>query len=76
MQTEITLSESELNMDFLKRIKSFLKTRKSSKIVITIVDEENYMDSLRESVKDIDLGRNLVTFSLEEFNAYVPHQKA
>jgi len=74
MQTEITLNESELNVDFLKKIKAFLKLQKSARITIKISDEDSYSDSLRESIREIETGKNLITFSADEFNSYVAQQ--
>jgi len=72
MQTEINLKTSELNAEFLSRIKNYLKVKKNANIKIIINDEEDYFEVLDRSIKDIENKKGLVTFSLEELMAFDP----
>jgi hypothetical protein len=78
MDTVIKLSPDELTHELVDEIKAFLNNKKSFEIIITIKEKplkeylfeespEEYVAKLNKSISDVENNRNLVSFTVEEF---------
>ena len=71
MKALIELKVSELNNDFIERLKSMFAGRENARLTISVDEKDaEYMEILRRSKDDLENGRGLITFTMEEFEAY------
>ncbi len=66
--TVIKIKISELDDSFIKRIKD--QYQDNTELTITFSDTDNYYNILYRSKKDMEQGNDLVTFSMNELEAY------
>jgi len=81
METLIKLNPSEINQNLLKVLKTFLNGRNNFEITINVkeVQENNfstaepkpeYKKKLDAAINNIENGKNLVSFTFDEFEAF------
>ena len=63
----IKVKVSELNNEFLESIKSLFGNNKDAELTITYNNKQLiYLDKLRKSKQQLEDGKNLVTFTIDE----------
>jgi len=76
MEALIKVKVSELNIAFIERMKAFFKGKDDAEITISFnEDAYTYIETLNRSISDLDKKNNLVSFSLEELEAYTANKK-
>ena len=77
MDATIKVKVSELNGAFIERVISLFGDNKDAELTITYSDQQSaYVDKLRKSKKQLEDGKNLVTFTIDELEAYTNSRKA
>jgi hypothetical protein len=76
MDALIKVKVSELNNAFLERLKAFFKGKDDAELTISFNEESyDYFEALDQSKQDLEQQRNLVTFTMEELEAYTAGKK-
>ena len=75
MEAIIKVKASELNASLLDRIKNLLTGNEDEVITITLGSEAAYLSELLRSKYDLENGRNLVSFTMEELSAYTNEKR-
>ncbi len=76
MDALIKVKVSELNAAFLERIKSLFQGKEDAELTITFSDKQyQYFKTLGRSKNDLETGRDLVSFTMEELEAYTVNRK-
>ena len=75
MEAIIKVKASELNASLLDRIKNLLTGNEDEVITITLGSEAEYLSELLRSKYDLENGRNLVSFTMEELFAYTNEKR-
>ncbi len=76
MEALIKVKVSELNIAFIERMKAFFKGKDDAEITISFnEDAYSYIETLNRSISDLDQKNNLVSFTLEELEAYTANKK-
>ena len=71
MDATIKIKVSELNMAFIESIKSLFNDNEDGELIITYSNgNSEYLDKLRKSKKQLDDGKNLISFTMEELESY------
>lgn len=71
MKAVIELTVSEFDSSLVERIKSLFAGRENARLTISVEeDDTKYHDVLRRSKNDLENGRGLVYFTMEELEAY------
>jgi hypothetical protein len=77
MDAIIRIKLSELDTGLVDRIKSLFQGKEDVELTITVDDKQNkYYEVLNRSKKDLEEGRNLTTFTIEELETYSDSKKA
>lgn len=75
METEIRVKPSELNMTLLDKIKNYIGNKKNIDVTISIKEfDPDYVDSLNKSISQAE-SNDVISFTMEEFVAYIPKNK-
>lgn len=78
METIIRIKQSELDLDFLKKIKALFKNEDALEISISPVSDfglikkegrKAYINRLNKAIGNLEAKRNTVSFSEDEFEA-------
>lgn len=73
METIIKVRPSELNETLLEKIKKFIGGKDNVDVTISLREyDKSYVDELDKSINEAERGENLVSFTMEEFMAYIP----
>ncbi len=76
METFVKLRISELDNSFIERIKALYAGKEDTVLTIAIGDSaESYWDILNRSKDDLENKRNLISFTMEELEAYAQSKK-
>ena len=71
MKAVIELKVSELNNGVVDFLQSLFKEKTDAKLTISVEeDDAEYLRILRRSKNDLENGKGLITFTMEEFEAY------
>ncbi|TAL62061.1 MAG: hypothetical protein EPN85_03430 [Bacteroidetes bacterium] len=80
MQTVLRIKPSELNSHFLQALKSLFKDAAGLEIIVntattadTIFSSESrsaYWKRINKAIKDVEDGKNVISFTAEEFEKY------
>lgn len=71
MKAVIELTVSEFDSSVVERIKSLFAGRENARLTISVEeDDAEYLEILRRSKDDLENGRGLVHFTMEELEAY------
>lgn len=84
METIIKVSPSELDIKLLDKIRLFIGNKQNIDVTISLKEmpagrtggDEAYLESLNQSIKQAEDGRNLVSFTMKDFIAYTPKRGA
>jgi len=75
METIIHLKASELNINFFKRLKTFLTKEVDMEIKIKAFSpaetQEECNKRIEKTIEDVECGRNLIRFTAKEFDSYM-----
>lgn len=75
METVIKVNPSELTMNLLNKIKTFIGDRENIDVTISLKEKnKNYADSLNLSIEQANQ-EELITFTMDEFMTYQPTPK-
>jgi len=75
METVIKVNPSELNSKLLKKIKKFIGDKENIDVTISLKEfDPAYAEGLDRSISQAENGDTL-SFTMEEFIAYVPKKK-
>ena len=78
METIIRLKTTELNLDFLNKIKELFKNEEALEISISPVSDfgltkkesnKAYKDRINRAIENLDAKKNVITFSDNEFES-------
>lgn len=78
MEALIKLKVSELDSSLIEKLKLLFSTNQDAVLTISIGEmtlyfegnDSNYMESLHRSKDDLENNRNLISFTMEELEAY------
>ncbi len=71
METIIKIHPSELNSSLINKIKRFIGDKKNIDVTISLKEfDPAYVDTLDRSVEQAESGQELITMTMEEFEAY------
>lgn len=73
MDTTFKVKASELNIDFIEAIKKLFKDSIIKISISSIIDNEaepKYSEDLLKSIENIEKSKNLISFTMEEFEEY------
>ncbi len=71
MDAVIKLKPEELNNKLLTKIKELTEGRKDIEVTISLTDKKSeYFRTLDRSIGDLSSGRDITTFTIEEFLTY------
>jgi len=77
MDAVIKVRISELNAGLIDRIKTLFQGKEDVELTISFDDrQQKYYDVLDRSKKDLEQGNNLVTFTMDELEAYSNNRRA
>ncbi len=76
MNAVIKVKASELNASLLERIKTLISENEDAEVTISVSDKQSdYFKVLNRSRKDLEEGRNLISFTMEELEEYSSKHK-
>ena len=75
MNAVIKLKASELNASLLERIKALVPADADAEVTISVNDSSEYYEILNRSKKDLEEGRNLISFTMEELEEYTVKER-
>jgi len=76
METIIKVHPSELDSKLLDRIRSFIGKNENIDVTISLTEfDADYTSALNRSIEESHKKENHISFTLEEFIAYVPEKK-
>ncbi|MBS1504934.1 MAG: hypothetical protein JST32_22935, partial [Bacteroidetes bacterium] len=65
----------ELDENLLNKIKKFIGKKNNIDVTISLREfDPDYADALDRSLEQAEKGENLVSFTMEDFMAYIPNQ--
>ncbi|HLG36167.1 MAG TPA: hypothetical protein VI757_14915 [Bacteroidia bacterium] len=79
MQTTFRINVTDINENFLKVLRALLKKNKKAEITVQSVSESSaterdasrlYWEEIASRIKNAELGKNLVSFSEDEFENF------
>lgn len=71
MKATIELKVRELNNSVVEHIKSLFAGKEDAILTISVeASDASYLEILRRSKDELENGRNLITFTMEELEAY------
>lgn len=73
MDTTFKVKASELNIDFIEAIKKLFKDSIIKISISSSLDNEaepKYSEDLLKSIENVEKGKNLISFTMEEFEEY------
>jgi hypothetical protein len=77
MEASIKVKVSELNGALLERIQALFKGKDDAELTISFnEDAYNYYETLSSSKHDLEQKNNLVTFTIDELEAYTANRKS
>ena len=77
MNATIKIRVSELNTAFIERIKLLFSDKEDAELTITYNNKQSdYLGTLKKSKQQLEEGKNLVTFTMDELEAYTSKRKA
>ena len=76
METIIKIHPSELDMDLIKKIREFIGNKENIDVTISLTEfDPSYVNTLNQSMEEANNKENQVSFTMEEFIAYMPERK-
>ena len=78
MDAVIKVKVSELNVSLVERLKSLFQGNEEAELTISYDDKkQKYFESIDHSIKQLELGIDLITFeSVDELEAYSKSKRA
>jgi len=71
MNATIKVRVSELNMAFIEKMRLLFSDTEDAELTITYKDAPSpYLDKLRTSKRQLEDGKDLITFTMEELELY------
>lgn len=76
MDAYLKLRVNELDNSVVEKIKSLFADKQDAFLIITVGDSASeYWETLNRSKNDLENGRNLITFTIEELEEYASSKK-
>ena len=77
METIIKVSPSELDIKLLNKIRDYIGSKQNVDVTISLKEMDlTYVDSLNHSIQQANDEGNLISFTMEDFIAYIPKKDA
>ena len=77
METIIKISPSELDIRLLNKIRDYIGNKQNVDVTISLKEMDTaYLDSLDHSIQQINEEDGLISFTMEDFIAYIPKKDA
>jgi hypothetical protein len=74
LETIIKIHPSELDMNLIKKIREFIGNKENIDVTISLTEYDlSYVNTLNQSIEEANNKEN-ISFTMEEFNAYVPNK--